>query len=100
MSDRGKSHPLDQPNRSYRDWVISQSPQCIHVIRAADEKNVWCCHVVYVLPSRARAFDKAMWGQGIIDLREFGEILCANLGLSVSKENRKMLKIRFGFEPN
>ena len=84
---------------SYKDRVIAQSLDRIQVIRAADENNIWCCYVVYVFPSRARAFDAAMRGQGLVDLREFGEILAANLGLSVDAPTRKMLKTRFGFEP-
>jgi hypothetical protein len=84
--------------RSFADQEIARKAHLIHKLKAKDTTGRWAYYFVLVEPHRERAFEKAIDGDGIIDLENFGKVIASCYGEAPSQELKDFLQAKYGFE--
>jgi len=84
--------------RSFVDQIIAKKGHLIHKLKAKDSTGRWAYYFVLVEAPREAQFLKAIKGDGMVDLEEFGKIIASCYGEEPSEEVRTFLKDKYGFE--
>lgn len=84
--------------RSFVDQIIAKKGHLIHKLKAKDSTGRWAYYFVLVEAPREAQFLKAIKGDGMVDLEEFGKIIASCYGEIPSDEVRTFLKDKYGFE--
>lgn len=84
--------------RSFVDQIIAKKGHLIHKLKAKDSTGRWAYYFVLVEAPREAQFLKAIKGDGMVDLEEFGKIIASCYGEEPSEEVRTFLKEKYGFE--
>ena len=84
--------------RSFVDQIIAKKGHLIHKLKAKDSTGRWAYYFVLVEAPREAQFLKAIKGDGMIDLEEFGKIIASCYGEEPSEDVRVFLKDKYGFE--
>ncbi len=88
----------DDNNRSFVDKLIAKKGHLIHKLKAKDSTGRWAYYFVLVEPQRESAFMKAIDGDGMIDLEDFGKVIASCYGEEPNEETKTFLKEKYGFE--
>lgn len=88
---------ISPDKRSFAEREIARRGHLVHKLKAKDSTGRWAYYFVLVEPLRAPAFMKAIEGNGMIDLEDYGEVIASNYGEEPSEQVREMLKERYGF---
>jgi hypothetical protein len=88
----------DDTNRSFVDKLIAKKGHLIHKLKAKDSTGRWAYYFVLVEPQRESAFMKAIDGDGMIDLEDFGKVIASCYGEEPNDETKTFLKEKYGFE--
>ena len=84
--------------RSFVDQIIAKKGHLVHKLKAKDSTGRWAYYFVLVEPTRESAFMKAIEGDGMIDLEDFGKVIASCYGEEPNEETKKFLKEKYGFE--
>ena len=84
--------------RTVVDQIIAKKGHLIHKLKAKDSTGRWAYYFVLVEAPRETQFLKAIKGDGMVDLEEFGKIIASCYGEEPSEEVRTFLKEKYGFE--
>ena len=84
--------------RSFAEREIARKGHLIHKLKAKDSTGRWAYYFVLVDPVKERQFIKAIEGEGMIDLENFGEVIASNYGEEPSDDVLQMLKERYDFD--
>lgn len=84
--------------RSFVDQIIAKKGHLVHKLKAKDSTGRWAYYFVLVEPARESAFMKAIQGDGMIDLEDFGKVIASCYGEEPNDETKRFLKERYGFE--
>lgn len=87
-----------EQKRSFVDREIARQARYIHKIRAKDTTGRWAYYFVLVKPYREPAFLRAVHGDGVIDLLDFGKVIASNYGEEPTEEIKDYLREKYGFE--
>lgn len=85
-------------DRSFVEREIAKRGHHVHKLKAKDSSGRWAYYFILVEPHRASQFMKALEGNGMIDLEDYGRVIASNYGEEPSQEVREMLKRRYGFD--
>jgi hypothetical protein len=88
----------DDTNRSFVDKLIAKKGHLIHKLKAKDSTGRWAYYFVLVEPQRESAFMKAIDGDGMIDLEDFGKVIASCYGEEPNDETKTFLKEKYWFE--
>ncbi len=84
--------------RSFVDQIVAKKGHLVHKLKAKDSTGRWAYYFVLVEPPREAAFMKAIQGDGMIDLEDYGKVIASCYGEEPNEETKRMLKERYGFE--
>lgn len=84
--------------RSFVDQIIAKKGHLIHKLKAKDSTGRWAYYFVLVEAPREQAFLKAIEGDGMIDLEDFGKVVASCYGETPNDETKKFLKEKYGFD--
>lgn len=84
--------------RSFVDQIIAKKGHLVHKLKAKDSTGRWAYYFVLVEPTRESAFMKAIEGDGMIDLEDYGKVIASCYGEEPNDEIRTLLKEKYGFE--
>jgi hypothetical protein len=84
--------------RSFVDQIIAKKGHLVHKLKAKDSTGRWAYYFVLVEPTRETAFMKAIQGDGMIDLEDFGKVIASCYGEEPNEETKTFLKEKYGFE--
>jgi len=84
--------------RSFIQQEVARQRRQIHRLKAKDTTGRWAYYFVLVPAHRERTFLKAIEGDGIIDLLDYGKILASCYGEEPTQEVKDLLKEMYGFE--
>lgn len=84
--------------KSFVDQIIAKKGHLVHKLKAKDSTGRWAYYFVLVEPTREAAFMKAIEGDGMIDLEDYGKVIASCYGEEPNDEIRTMLKEKYGFE--
>jgi hypothetical protein len=84
--------------RSFVDQIIAKKGHLVHKLKAKDSTGRWAYYFVLVEAPREAAFMKAIEGDGMIDLEDFGKVIASCYGEEPNPEIKAMLKDKYGFE--
>jgi hypothetical protein len=87
----------EKPKRSFMDKEIARSGHLIHKLKAKDSTGRWACYFVYVQAAKERIFLKAIEGDGIIDLENYGKVIASCYGEEPTAELKAFLKEKYDF---
>lgn len=85
-------------NRSFVDKLIAKKGHLVHKLKAKDSTGRWAYYFVLVESPREAAFMKAIEGDGMIDLEDFGKVIASCYGEEPSDDIKQFLKEKYGFE--
>jgi hypothetical protein len=92
------SHATPPPRkRSYTEQIIASRGHLIHKLKAKDTTGRWAYYFVLVQTHRERAFLKAIAGDDIIDLEDFGQVIASCYGEAPTEEIKEFLRDKYGF---
>ena len=99
MSSQPQLHrPMTDSKRSFVDQIVAKKGHLIHKLKAKDSTGRWAYYFVLVEPPREAAFLKAIDGDGMIDLEDFGKVIASCYGEEPNEETKQFLKDKYGFE--
>jgi hypothetical protein len=75
------AHPMTAFER-----LVSTSGHNVHKLKAKDSTGRWAIYYVYVPPIREKAFLRAIGGDGMADLQEFGQVIGSCYGEAPTPE--------------
>ncbi len=84
--------------KSFAEREISRKGHLVHKLKAKDSTGRWAYYFVLVEPLKERRFLKAIRGEGIVNLEDFGRVIASNYGKEPSDNVRQMLKDRYDFD--
>lgn len=84
--------------RSFVDKIIAKKGHLVHKLKAKDSTGRWAYYFVLVEPARESAFMKAIEGDGMIDLEDYGKVIASCYGEEPNDEVKALLKDKYGFE--
>lgn len=87
-----------EEKRSFVDQIIAKKGHLIHKLKAKDSTGRWAYYFVLVEAPREAAFMKAIEGDGMIDLEDFGKVVASCYGEVPNEETKKLLKDKYGFD--
>ena len=88
---------MEKPH-SFADQVIAHKGHLIHKLKAKDTSGKWAYYFVLVEPARETAFQKALGGEGIACLEDYGKIIASCYGEEPTQEIKDFLKEKYGFD--
>lgn len=83
--------------RRAADHAIAKMGHLIHKLKAKDSTGKWAYYFVLVMPEHEEKFMKAIEGDGMIDLEDFGKVIASCYGEAPNSETKQFLKLRYGF---
>ena len=86
------------PRRSWVEREVARKGHLIHKLKAKDSTGRWAYYFVLVESPQEKAFLKAIAGDGMIDLEDYGRVIVSNYGEEPNAETRAFLKRRYGFD--
>lgn len=84
--------------RSQADAYIARNGHLVHKLKAKDTTGRWAYYFVLIEPAKERTFLKAIGGDGIIDLEDYGRVIASCYGEAPTQEVRDFLKEKYGFD--
>lgn len=87
--------PRQEPRTAIARLVRAR-PDCVHRVKARDTTNRWAVYFVYVPPSREGSFLRALEGEGLVDLADYGTVIASGYGETPTPELLAKLKDEFG----
>ncbi len=87
-----------EQKRSFADQVIAKKGHLIHKLKAKDSTGRWAYYFVLVEPPKEQSFLKAIQGEGMIDLEDYGKVIASCYGEEPSQDIKDMMKERYGFD--
>jgi hypothetical protein len=92
-----KTPPPAPRKRSYTEQIIASRSHLIHKLKAKDTTGHWAYYFLLVQPHRERAFWKAIEGDGIINLEDYGQVIASCAGEAPTEEVKAFLRDKYGF---
>lgn len=83
--------------RSFTDQVVARKGHLIHKLKAKDTTGKWAYYFILVEPSQEGIFLKALEGQGVTSLEEYGKIIASCYGEEPTQEIKDFLKEKYDF---
>ncbi len=83
--------------RSIADQIIASRGHLIHKLKAKDTTGRWAYYFVLVPHHKERLFLKAIQGDGVINLEDYGQVIASCYGEAPTLELKAFLHDKYGF---
>ncbi len=78
--------------------VDGRAGHLIHKLKAKDSTGRWAYYFVLVDPHREKEFSRAITGDGMLDLEQYGKIVASCYDEKPNEEVERFLREKYGFE--